>query len=188
MAQTQNSVTIDGVCYSLDTITFDDIRYKYGTGRSINVGRGEKRGYRVGVMTNIGDIEETVWMSTVRCLIVQTGEQALFANLLEWVNDEVPWTTGKKDTEMYALQLFADRIFDDPEWVDYIGFNAKYRPEVLKNSKDLALVSCDCCQKPIYTTTQQIRRCKSIDRRIECPHCKKYVLFKVLKKSAKFVQ
>ena len=187
MAQTQNSVTVDGVCYSLDTITFDDIRYKYGTGRSINVGRGEKRGYRVGVMTNIGDIEEAVWMSTVRCLIVQAGEQALFANLLEWVNDEVPWTTGKKDTEMYALQLFADRIFDDPDWCDFVGFNAKYRPEVLTGCRDLVLIVGDCCQKAGYVTSQQIRRSKSIDQRVSCPCCGKFTLFKIIKKRAKFV-
>lgn len=46
----------------LDTVTFEQLRHRYGTGRSFTIknSQGDKKTYyRHGVMTEIGDIEES---------------------------------------------------------------------------------------------------------------------------------
>lgn len=115
-------------------ITFADIRKKYGTGRAFTVrnSQGDKKTrYRNGCMTEIGDIEESVWQQVVRNLIIRENETELFRNLKRWAKDTRMPFRDDKELENYALELHAARIFDCPEWVGYVEFNEKYRPEIL---------------------------------------------------------
>lgn len=115
----------------LDGLTFEKVSLKYGTGRSntFNTPNGKKTSYRHGVMTEIGDIEVSVWMQIVEYLIRKANEIELYNNLLEWVTDTMKWSESEAERRKYALELHAARIFDNPKWVDYIAFNKKYRPE-----------------------------------------------------------
>lgn len=120
-----------------DSLTFENIRHKYGTGRSSTfaTSNGKKTSYRHGVMTEIGDVGETVWMRIVEYLIEKAHETVLFNNLFEWIRDTIKWHQSEYECKKYALQLHAARIFDDPKWVDYKAFNAKYRPKILNTVK-----------------------------------------------------
>lgn len=63
----------------LDGLTFEKVKLKYGTGRSSTFStlNGKKTSYRHGVMTEIGDIEVSVWMQIVECLIRKANETEL---------------------------------------------------------------------------------------------------------------
>lgn len=116
-----------------DSLTFEKVRDLYGTGRSntFTTVQGKVTLYRHGVMTEIGDIEESVWMQIVESLIEKSQEVELYNNLLEWVREKIKWHESETERKKYALRLHASRIFDNPEWVDYKAFNAKYRPGVI---------------------------------------------------------
>ena len=119
---------------NLAEITFSSIRKMYGTGRSFTMrnSQGDKKTlYRHGCMTAIGDIEESVWQQVVRELIKREHETELFQNLKSWLKDSKIMFRDEKELEDYALQLHAARIFDCVEWVGYVEFNEKYRPEIL---------------------------------------------------------
>lgn len=119
---------------NLAEITFGSIRKMYGTGRSFTTAnsQGEKKShYRNGCMTAIGDIEESVWKQTVRHLIIRENETELFRNLKSWLKDSKMMFRDANELEDYALDLHAARIFDRPDWVGYVDFNTKYRPEIL---------------------------------------------------------
>ncbi len=107
--------------------TFEDLAVQYNTGRGVTIGKGKDivRSFRVGVMTKAGDLELSEWAERVKELIQQEGEQKLFDALHEWVS-MYPFLHGKKNVELYALELHASRIFDNPAWVDYQAFNEKY--------------------------------------------------------------
>ena len=124
---------------SSDGLKFEDLRKRYGAGRSYTIsGSGKNRvtGYRTGVMTNIGDIEVSQWERLVHELISRNQEEELYAHLCQWIKETALWLHGKHEIEQYALELHADRIFDNPKWRDYIPFNLKYRPDIIR--KELA--------------------------------------------------
>lgn len=113
----------------LESLTFEKVKLKYGTGRSstFNTSNGKKTLYRHGVMTEIGDIEESVWIRIVQYLICRDREVELFNNLFAWVSETSNWIQSETECKKYALQLHASRIFDNAEWVHYKTFNNKYR-------------------------------------------------------------
>ena len=88
-------------------------------------------GYRVGMQCNLGDIEVSDWKAMVRDLVVQTGEQELFDQLLTHMKEHNYAKLSKSELEQEVLELHAARIFDNPLWVDFIPFNKRFRPEVL---------------------------------------------------------
>ncbi len=118
-----------------DSLTFGKVKFLYGTGRSntFTTVHGKVTTYRCGVMTEIGDIEESVWMQIVEFLIKKSHEIELYHNLLEWVKERSIWCTSETERKEYALRLHATRIFDNQEWVDYRAFNAKYRPNIIED-------------------------------------------------------
>ena len=54
-----------------------------------------------------------------------------------------------------ALHHHVNRIFDNPRWVDFVPFNRRYRPEVLKTAHLVTVVN-ECCQEPGVVTQEQI--------------------------------
>ncbi len=113
---------------------FSDLRKHYGTGQSYLISQNpeKKYGYRIGVQTNIGDIEVSEWQRLVEELIERNGEQGLFAQILEW-EKLYGFSRNAKEAKQQALELHAARIFNNEDWCDYIAFNEKYRPEILRN-------------------------------------------------------
>lgn len=112
---------IDNKRYNIQKLTCEQLRIHYGTGRSYHVsgtGRDKKYGYRVGCMTDIGDILETDWIALARCIIERDSEQDLYEGLLEY-SKTCAWLRSKAEHEVYARQLHMSRIFDNVKRVWY---------------------------------------------------------------------
>ena len=115
-----------------ENVTFETLNWLYGTGRSGKTGYGihKRDTYRRGVVTKLGDIEESVWYEAAKRLIECIGEQELYKWLCEWLKETGFYRENEKEEiEQYALRLHIARIFDNPEWVDYEAFNLRYRSE-----------------------------------------------------------
>lgn len=113
-------------------LTFADLRLHFSTGRSFiksGSGRDAVYGYRHGVMTDVGDIEESARAQLMMDLIKRSGEEGIQMQLRLWAKENCAWLHSKKEIEMYALELHSSRIFDNPQWVDYDLFNREYRPK-----------------------------------------------------------
>ncbi len=151
--------------------TFEDLRRMYGTGRAFTTGTdrlgNKKYTYRNGVMTKLGDIEESEWIFLIKALIAREGEEEMQRWLVEWyANDHVPRTPEKLEQE--ALEAHAARLFDNEAWANFIPFNQKYRPTVLETA-DLITVITDCCKTKMVVTRKQFEQ--PLGNMIYCPNC-----------------
>jgi len=132
-----DTISINGVEYRIADLSFSDLRVHYFTGvsvRRLGDQRNKSSGYRNGVMTGLGDLSFPVWETLVRDLIHRSGEDELLNSLIAWL-EATPWLRTTRDKELYALELHAGRIFDNPDWVDYVEFNRKYRPDKLQGDE-----------------------------------------------------
>ncbi len=174
-----NQNRIDSIqSINLDSLTFEDVYYHYGTGVGFTEMRNHEKvsKYRHGVGTNIGDLERSVWKQIVYHLIAKASEEELFEQLKEHAA-EVGFFRNKEELEMDALQLHSYRIFENPSWVSFVPFNRKYRPEYLKDFR-LVTVVCDCCEKPGEVTEEQLS--KAVEGKIGCPVCGIHSKFSII--------
>ena len=104
----------------------------------------------------------------VRELIDCKGERHLYEQLLEYLTEHNYAKSTKTQLERKALELHADRIFDNEAWVDFLKFNRKYRPEVAAATK-VVYIRTECCSKPGAIPQTQLD--SRIDDRVCCPHC-----------------
>ena len=164
---------------TLDAITFDDICWMHGVFRCNSSGSGRDKTYHPwrAVQTKLGEIEESAWYKLMEELIKRDHEEGLYEQLLEWKPDHNYADRSRKELREETLRLHSMRIFDDPEWVDYIPFNRKYRPEVLA-SAHLVTVVCECCNIPGEVTQEQIDR--RYNETVPCPHCGRWAPFKII--------
>ena len=154
----------------MSELSFAALRCRFQTGRSYVIsgeGRNRVYGYRTGVQCDLGDIERTEWADMIRELIQQKGEQKLQQLLLQHLKDHNYAKETKAELEFKALELHADRIFDNELWVDFLVFNQKYRPEVIASTR-LILIMPECCKNPGYLTQTRYEENESYNC---CPHC-----------------
>lgn len=116
-----------------EKLTHANLRAHYGTGQAILLsgsGRDKKYGYRNGIQTDIGDIRVDVWCQLAHELVTRSGEETLYARLAAWEKGRNYCCRTKSELEEHTLQLYAMRIFDMPDWVDYAAFSeySGYRP------------------------------------------------------------
>ena len=169
-------VTVGEKRYSVADLTFSDVRFMYGTGRAIYIsgsGRDKVYDYRNGCMTKIGDIEEGEWQSLLKFIIERESEQELFKQLLEWETEHNYCESNKKTLERDTMIKHSMRIFDDREWVDFVRFNQRYRPEELAKAELVDIVT-DCCGCPDVQTVELIDKWP----KVPCPKCGAYTTFK----------
>ena len=163
-------------------LEFEDLRWKYGTFQSVSTGSGRDKKYSswFGVKTRIGEIEESVWYQAAEKLIQQKGEQELLGYLTQWCSERNVLKESAGEIRKKALQLHVDRIFDHPRWVDFVPFNRRYRPEVLKTARLVTVVN-ECCQEPGVVTQEQIDA--AYEGTIACPCCGKWSHFDIVNSS-----
>ena len=159
-------------------LEFQDLRWQYGVFQSTSTGSGrEKRhGSWIGVKTGLGEIEVKVWCQAAEKLIQQKGEQELLGYLTQWCSERNILKESADRIRKRALQLHVDRIFDNPRWVDFVPFNRRYRPDVLKTARLVTVVS-ECCQEPGVVTQEQIDA--ACEGAIACPCCGRWSHFEV---------
>ncbi len=165
--------------HTLDSITFDEIRWQHGIFRCNSIGSGRDKKHYVwnGVQTKLGEFEESAWYKLAEALIQRDHEEGLYEQLLEWETEHNYAGYSKKELREEALHIHSMRIFDNPEWVDFVPFNRRYRPEALA-SAHLVTVVCECCNVPSEVTQEQINR--SCNGTVCCPHCGRWALFEII--------
>ena len=172
-------LTVGSKTYLFSELTFDDIAFRGGTGRAYYIsgeGRDKVYGYRIGCSTPIGDIEECDWIRAMKYLINTNGQQMLFKNLLEWYTTYNYANQSKKELEKETLISFSYKLFDDQQWCDFLKFNQKYRPEILKNV-ELVQVKVHCCNVPGFVTKYSHEHSSHWGGHMCCPHCGRYATY-----------
>ena len=166
----------------LSTLEFEDLRWQYGVFQSISTGSGRHKVYSswIGVKTNIGEIEESVWCQAAEQLIQQKGEQEILDALVQWGMEHNYLKEPVRAVRKEALHHHVNRLFDNPRWVDFVPFNRRYRPEVLQTAHLVTVVS-ECCQKPGVVTQEQIDA--AYKGTIACPCCGKWSHFDIVDSS-----
>ena len=121
---------------TLSEATFEDIRWQYGVFRCNSTGAGRDKKYTPwrAVKTKLGEIEECDWCKLVEAVIERENEVPLLNALIQWCNEHNYVSASVSEMRKEALQLHASRIFDNPQWIGFIPFNAKYRPEILNTA------------------------------------------------------
>lgn len=169
--------TLNGIDPS--TVLLSDVRWRVGSGIALSsgTGRDKKYRYRTGVITDIGDIEEHLWYQLVEQIAQRDNEVWLVDALAAWEGEHNYTSRSPDEIHKEALELYSMRIFDQPEWVVYIPFNRRFRPEVLAEAHIVTVVN-DCCKKPGEVTQEQIDRAYS--GMIACPHCGRWSEFSIV--------
>ena len=168
---------------TLSEATFEDIRWQYGVFRCNSTGAGRDKKYTPwrAVKTKLGEIEECDWCKLVEAVIERENEVPLLNALIQWCNEHNYVSASVSEMRKEALQLHASRIFDNPQWIGFIPFNAKYRPEIL-NTANIVFVRMTCCPEAGAVTQEQIDRACS--GQISCPHCGRWNSFTILERGS----
>ena len=93
--------------HDIQKLTCKQLRIHCGTGRALHIsgtGRDRKYTYRVGCMTDIGDVPMAEWNALARYIIERGGEQDLYEGLAEYAKS-CAWLHSKNEREEYALKL-----------------------------------------------------------------------------------
>lgn len=158
----------------LNEITFEKMRWQYGTLLSHSVGkRSEKQTYYTkGVRTPIGEIEESVWYELAEFMVQHEHEEELFNNLLQFETETTHNSCFDfKKLRLYTLDLYVSRIFDNPGWIGFVTFNRKYRPDFVKDMK-FTKIKSECCGATGEVTAEQINPVGA-----PCPKCGRFAPF-----------
>lgn len=78
--------------------------------------------YTVGVVTDLGNIEKSVWIEAIKRIIVQKHEENLYRVLLSWVSNNIAWLQKTAECEEEALIFYSQRAFENPKWSYYHCF------------------------------------------------------------------
>lgn len=160
-------------------LKFEDLHWKYGTFQSISTGSGRHKKYSswIGVKTNIGEIEATVWYQAAEKLIRQEGEQKILDALVLWGTEHNYLKEPAEAVRKEALHLHINRIFENPRWVDFIPFNRRHRPEALEQAHLVTVIN-SCCGQPGEVTQEQIDAAHGDT--IACPCCGRWSTFTIV--------
>lgn len=153
----------------LETVTAEDLRWKYGTHTSESKGKGRDKvtTSRSGIMTPMGDMKLSVWVEAVRSVIHRDGlDEELEHMTGYYFKDKTPAFT-KKELELRALDAVLSGLYNDPAWVGFIEYNEKYHPDLLA-AASLVEVYTDCCGAPSTFTKAWLERG---DKYATCPQC-----------------
>ena len=107
--------------YNVASLSYADIRPCYGTFRTCHVsGEGRYKVHKsvIGVMTGIGDIEESVWRKLAMDVIAYKGDGEEFRKKHEYVKRHKKYNQCKTETDLLqkTLDLFLfEKIYPD-EW------------------------------------------------------------------------
>jgi len=118
----------------MEKLSYEDIRLRFHTAKFVrrSDSKDKKDGYyRIGVMTQIGDIERNDWNKLAEDLIEKSGDKEMFLNLEHWYRDNCAWLKINEEIHDYTLECFVAGIHNNSDWVDYIAFNKLYRPELI---------------------------------------------------------
>lgn len=164
------------------SVTLAELQWLYGTGVSSSKGSGRNKthSYRRGVMTALGDIQEDLWYQLVNHIAKRDQEEWIVDALFTWHQEHNYQKESPSQLRCAALQSYSSRIWELPQWVDYLPFNRRFFPQMLDKTRIVTVVN-SCCDKPGEVTQEQIDRAWC--GQISCPHCGRWSFFVVCNSS-----
>jgi hypothetical protein len=125
------------------SLNYADIHSHGGTFRSIHVsGSGRNKNFknRIGVKTNIGDIEESEWLNLAIAVIDSKNDNTEFRNTLEWVKRQKKYNrlTTERQFLQSALERFIHQKAFPAEWMPRKRFKSKEDFEMILGFRELA--------------------------------------------------
>lgn len=161
----------------IPSLDFDDISYRYGTcvSCSSGIGREKKRSSHMGVQTEIGDIREDLWYQLAEQVIGMHGETWLLEALETWCREMGHYPRYGFDLHKISLEIHSNQIFDSEEWIYYIPFNRRFRPEMMEG-RQFPKVRVHCCEGAICEVTKAALR-RDI---VPCPRCGAFRSYEVV--------
>ena len=162
--------------------SFADLRIHYFSDKSESrkVGRYREYTTKEYAMTALGEIELRQWQDMAEKVISAHHEEALQKQLFEWVQETFPWLNTPSKQKVESLDLHMSRMFDNPLWVQFVPFNQRYRPDVLREAH-LVKVKTSCCEGDGVTTKEQVDEASSRGGTICCPNCGRFSSFEIAK-------
>jgi len=161
----------------LQSLAAEDIRWLTATGVSISHGSGPGKTYtyRSGVLTPIGDIELSVWISAAEHLIRRDGLEEEVEHLRIHLKKQHPDNVFQTRTD-YAqlLDVCLCGLHRDPKWVGFVDYNRQYHPDVLEKTP-MARVFMECCKKVAEIPEVQVKSARS--GMVSCPFCTRFEAF-----------
>ena len=182
-----SAISVNGAGYEIGDLTYGQLACRHCTGQAVQLrGDGIRKEYafRNGVVTAIGDIEEGLWMRIMKCLVHEKyHEGKLYGQVLEYISDCIPWARTAAEREFRALEMMADRLFDNETWVDFLRFNRKYRPDRLSEVQTVK-INPECCRHPGEITKARYEADNSAEnaaseRASFCPWCGKWTKIRI---------
>ena len=177
-------ICIDNVSQvDLSSLSHESLCPHHGTGQAFPVNvRGEKKyRYRHGVQTDIGDVEESIWIELVKLLAERNNDLLLLNQYREFAKEDFDYAQRSIELEKQALDMYVRKCCDWKEWVGYIPFNRRYYPEKL-NDPSLLKIIPDCCKEEGIAVPEQIRMNGDGQNVVPCPICGRYTVFEIIKK------
>ncbi len=183
-----NGSHVDSIsAVDLSKLTYKDIRWMYGTGRSLSKGSGREKTYtyRSGVMTKIGDIEESVWLKIATEVVKLNDDMHHYNNLCEMLskgNYRHYYNGPKGETELHkdVLSHCVSQNYNEEQWVCFVEYNQTYRLDYLDQVKFTELVT-ECCNTPVKVPKAQTNR-----NSVCCPICGRFSEFEITKEDCRF--
>lgn len=163
--------TVDSITQiDLNTVTVEDMLWMYGTFQPFSTGSGRDKKHfsRSGVQTPIGDIKLSLWNEVMEYIAIREEEVWLVDALTKLYTERNYSKVKPAELRQEALESYSRRIFDEPQWVYFLEFNRRFRPEVLE-ATEMAYVICECCKKPGEIPQKQIVH--AYQEKVCCPHC-----------------
>lgn len=115
-----------------------------------------------------GWMPQQVWKQKALDLIQKHNETSILEGLVEYTKKTFPWIQSEEGRYIYALELHMLRLFEDPNWPNYIPFSLQYRPEVV-SPKSIGVYVCSCGASHLLPKeTYWLRR-----PYVSCPYCDK---------------
>lgn len=161
----------------LQSLAAEDIRWLTATGASISHGSGPGKTYtyRSGVLTPIGDIELSVWISAAEYLIRRDNLEEELEHLRIHLRKQHSGNVFQTKTDYgHLLDVCLCGLHRDPKWVGFVAYNRQYHPDVLEKTP-MARVFMECCKKVAEIPDAQVKSAKS--GMVSCPFCTRFAAF-----------
>lgn len=120
------TIEIGNRTFLISEISISDLAIQYFVGRGNKPGKGKSETYYHGIQTAIGEMPHHTWIALIEYLVQREQEEIIQEALFRWVKQECVWLRTDAERHFYALQLHADRIFENKAWVGYAEFEKLY--------------------------------------------------------------
>ena len=152
----------------LETVPAQALAQKVVSGqpRAMGTGHDKKKVYRHGAVTELGDIELSIWIRAAEYVVHREGWDEELQHMTACF-EAANLATSIQSSHSMALDAVLSGLFRDPKWVFFIEYNRQYHPELLETAHIVTLVT-DCCGYPVKFTAEQAARTIV---RTHCPAC-----------------